>query len=62
MQVLNGLKMLMWTLAVFCYYFQVPFMQFAPFITISLGIFLILDIKKLLRYFVLLNQPLFILL
>lgn len=51
MQVLNGLKMLMWTLAVFCYYFQVPFMQFAPFITISLGAFLILDIKKAFKIF-----------
>lgn len=40
-----------WTIAIFFYYFQVPFLNFAWLITTGIAIFMILDIKKTLNIF-----------
>ena len=44
-------RIIAWSLAVFFYYFQVPFSNFAGLITAGIAAFMVLDIKKIFKIF-----------
>lgn len=51
MMYISKISCIAWTIAVFFYYFQVPFLNFAWLITTGVAIFMLLDIKKIFDIF-----------
>lgn len=48
---IDGLRTIVWTIAIFFYYFQVPFLEYAGLITVGLALFMMLDIKRIFKIF-----------
>lgn len=51
-EIASYFRIIAWSLAVFFYYFQVPFSNFAGLITVGIATFMVLDIKKIFKIFV----------
>lgn len=49
--IFRGLRIIVWSIAVFFYYFQVPFSEYSGLITAGLATFMILDIKNIFKIF-----------
>lgn len=49
--ILKGLRIITWSIALFFYNFQVPFMDYAWLITFGLALFMLLDVKKVFKIF-----------
>lgn len=49
--IFGGLRIIAWTISVFFYYFQVPFIEYAGFITAGIAAFMILDIRHIFSIF-----------
>lgn len=45
-------RVISWTIAIFFYYFQVPFSNYAGLITVGIALFMLFDIKKLFKIFI----------
>ncbi|WP_303815739.1 hypothetical protein [Acidaminococcus timonensis] len=45
-------RIITWTIAIFFYYFQVPFYEYAGLITLSIALFMLLDIKNIFKIFI----------
>lgn len=49
--IFRGLRIIVWSIAVFFYYFQVPFSEYSGLIIVGLAMFMILDIKNTFKIF-----------
>ena len=50
--IFSNLRIIVWTVAVFFYYFQVPFSNYSGLITAGIASFMILDIKNIFKIFI----------